>query len=109
MAAANRRFAVCVDNADYTAALEVRKIYQVLPDAAAAARSYLRIIDESGEDYLYPRRMFLPVNVRPEARARLAKVLSHARNKTSKPSSKAHRRIPSNRSGKNRRLASSKR
>src|SRR5690242_8011168 len=54
----NRNFAVCIDNTDYTAALEVRKIYQVLPDAAAAARSYLRIIDESGEDYLYPRRMF---------------------------------------------------
>jgi hypothetical protein len=109
MAASNRRFAVCVDNTDYTAALEVRKIYQVLPDAAAAARSYLRIIDESGEDYLYPRRMFLPVNVRPEARARLAKVLRHTRNKSSKPSSNAHRRAPANRSRKTSRLASSKR
>ena len=53
---ANKRFAVCVDNTDYRAALEVRKVYQVLPDPAAAARSYVRIIDESGQDYLYPRK-----------------------------------------------------
>ena len=52
------RFAICIANTAYPAALEVRKIYQVLPDAAAAQQQYLRIIDESGEDYLYPARMF---------------------------------------------------
>lgn len=74
--AAKMRFAVCVDNTDYRAALEVRKVYQVLPDPAAAARSYLRIIDESGQDYLYPRRMFLQLRLRPEARETLNKALS---------------------------------
>jgi hypothetical protein len=89
---AEKRFAVCVDNSDYPASLELRKVYQVLPDQAAAARSYLRVIDESGEDYLYPRRMFLRVNVRPEARATLIKVLSFRRRKTSKSSSKSAKR-----------------
>ena len=48
------RFAICIANTDYPAALEVRKIYQVLPDTDAAKHQYLRVIDESGEDYLYP-------------------------------------------------------
>ena len=87
--AAEKRFAVCVDNTDYPASLELRKVYQVLPDQAAAARSHLRVIDESGEDYLYPRRMFLRVNVRREARATLIKVLSCRRRKSSKASSKS--------------------
>src|SRR3954471_3577246 len=73
--ASRKQFAVCVDNTDYSAALEVRRIYQVLPDPTAAARSYLRVIDESGEDYLYPNKMFLQVEVRPEGHPRLAKVL----------------------------------
>jgi hypothetical protein len=87
-----KRFAVCVDNRDYPASLELRKVYQVLPDRAAAARSYLRVIDESGEDYLYPRRMFLRVNVRPDARPTLIKVLSFRRRKSSKASSKSAKR-----------------
>ena len=87
-----KRFAVCVDNSDYPASLEVRKVYQVLPDQAAAARAYLRVIDESGEDYLYPRRLFLPVRVRPEARATLVKVLRFTQGKRSKVSSKASKR-----------------
>ena len=87
--AAEKRFAVCVDNADYPASLELRKVYQVLPDQAAAARSHLRVIDESGEDYLYPRRMFLRVNVRPEARATLVKVLSFRRGKDPRRSPKS--------------------
>ena len=81
---ADKQFAVCVDNTDYTAALEIRKIYQVLPDSSAAARSYVRIIDESGQDYLYPKRMFLPVTVRPEARAKLVRILSFSRRKRAK-------------------------
>ena len=87
-----KRFAVCVDNRDYPASLELRKVYQVLPDQAAAARSYLRVIDESGQDYLYPRRMFLRVSVRPEARATLIKVLSFRRRKNSKASLKSAKR-----------------
>jgi hypothetical protein len=79
-----KRFVVCVDNSDYTAALELRKIYQVLPDSAAASRSYLRIIDESGEDYLYPSKMFLPVKFTPEARGKLVKVIGFTRAKSRK-------------------------
>jgi hypothetical protein len=47
-----------VNNEDYNASLELRKIYQVVPDAGAAAHNLLRVIDESGEDYLYPRQYF---------------------------------------------------
>ena len=70
-----KQFAICVRN-EGAEDLEIRKIYQILPDARAAKDKHLRVIDESGEDYLYPRRMFLQVNVRPEARATLFKVLS---------------------------------
>ena len=52
-------FAVCVCNDGYPASLEVRKLYQVLPDADAAAHGYARIVDESGEDYLYPAAYFM--------------------------------------------------
>ena len=48
------RFVVCVKNKDYPASLELRKLYQVVADPAAAKHHQLRVIDESGEDYLYP-------------------------------------------------------
>lgn len=56
-------FAVCVDNEDYPAALELHKIYTVLPDEDAAEEGQLRIVDESGEDYLYPAHRFMLVDV----------------------------------------------
>ena len=56
------QFVVCVRNEDCED-LELRKIYQVLPDAAAAEDNYIRIIDESGEDYLYPADYFLPIEL----------------------------------------------
>jgi len=59
------RFAVCIRNED-TEDLELRKVYQVLPDESAAAEGYLRVIDESGEDYLYPASYFVLLEV-PEA------------------------------------------
>ncbi len=49
--------------------LEMRKLYQVLPDASAEKEGYVRVIDESGEDYLYPRDYFLDIS-HPEAVAR---------------------------------------
>jgi hypothetical protein len=52
------RFALCVDNRDCED-LEKRKIYQVLPDEDAAKDGYLRVIDDSGEDYLYPESYFI--------------------------------------------------
>jgi hypothetical protein len=57
--AKHRQLVICVDNSGYEASLERRKIYEALADAAAAKRSLLRIIDESGEDYLYPESMFV--------------------------------------------------
>ena len=54
---------VCLDNSGHEAALERRKLYALLPDADAEAKGLLRVIDESGEDYLYPARMFLRVEL----------------------------------------------
>lgn len=51
-------FAVCLNNAEYPASLEIRKLYPVLDDAEAEAEGLIRIIDESGGDYLYPASMF---------------------------------------------------
>ena len=57
------RFAVCLDNSGYPASLELRKIYQVLPDPEAGAHGLIRVIDESGEDYLYPESYFVSVEL----------------------------------------------
>ena len=56
-------FAVCLRNAGYSASLEVRKLYPVLRDPNAEANDLIRVIDESGEDYLYPKSWFVPVAV----------------------------------------------
>lgn len=57
------RFVVCVKNTRYRASLELRKIYEVVPDEQAAERHFVRIMDESGEDYLYPENYFLPIEL----------------------------------------------
>ncbi|MBZ0167894.1 hypothetical protein MELA_02775 [Candidatus Methylomirabilis lanthanidiphila] len=57
------RYVVCVNNEGYPASLERRKIYQVLPDPQAAAHNLIRVIDESGEDYLYPAAYFVPITL----------------------------------------------
>jgi hypothetical protein len=53
-----KQLVVCVDNEGYRASLEKRKIYVALPDAAAEKHRLVRIVDESGEDYLYPKAFF---------------------------------------------------
>jgi hypothetical protein len=64
------QFAICVENAEYPASLELHKLYRVLPDEDAAKDGDLRIIDESGEDYLYPAEYFVVIEVpRQTARA----------------------------------------
>jgi hypothetical protein len=60
------RFAVCINNSDYPASLELHKIYRVLPDVDAATERDLRVIDESGEDYLYPAEYFVLIQL-PQA------------------------------------------
>jgi hypothetical protein len=56
-------FAVCIDNKDYPASLELHKIYRVLKDDDAAKEGDLRVVDESGEDYLYPAENFIIIEV----------------------------------------------
>lgn len=58
-----RNFMICVDNRGYEASLEVRKIYEILPDKAAEKHNQVRVIDESSEDYLYPDDFFAPVRL----------------------------------------------
>jgi len=57
------RFVVCVNNEGYLASLVLRKIYRILPDDKAAKHRLIRIIDESGEDYLYPTDFFVPIKL----------------------------------------------
>ncbi len=56
-------FVICIKNDDYPASLELRKIYTVVPDTNSAKHNYIRIIDESGEDYLYPADYFIPIEL----------------------------------------------
>ena len=58
-----RHFAVCINNRGYPASLELHKIYRVLPDEGAAEDGDIRVIDESGEDYLYPADRFVEVEL----------------------------------------------
>jgi len=58
-----KHFMICVENRGYEASLEIRKLYEVLVDRAAEKHQQIRIIDESGEDYLYPEKYFAPVRL----------------------------------------------
>jgi len=64
-------FAVCLKNRGYAASLEVRKLYPVVNDPEAATNDLIRVIDESGEDYLYPARLFQKVTLPVELRRAL--------------------------------------
>lgn len=63
-------FVICVNNGGCPASLEVRKVYRVIPDAEAELHDYLRVIDESGEDYLHPTDCFVPIEL-PQAAKRV--------------------------------------
>ena len=60
-------FVLCVRNKEYPASLELRKVYQLLPDDVASKHHQMRVIDESGEDYLYPEEYFVPIKLPPMA------------------------------------------
>ena len=68
--AKTKKFVLCVRN-DQCEDLDLRKVYQVLPDRKASRDGYLRIVDESGEDYLYPESYFVPVSLSPQAQEAL--------------------------------------
>lgn len=57
------KFVVCVSNRGYKASLVVRRVYKVIPDREAEKRSLLRVVDESGEDYLFPKKLFALVEL----------------------------------------------
>ena len=60
---------ICIDNSDYPASLENRKVYETVADDEAAKHGQIRVIDESGEDYLYPDSCFVEANLPDEVRA----------------------------------------
>ena len=64
-----KSFVVCIKNEGYPASLEIRKLYQAIPDETAAKVRQVRVIDESGEDYLYPENYFAAVRL-PQAAER---------------------------------------
>ena len=71
-----RQFAVCIRNEGYEASLELRKIYEILQDAKADKHGMIRVIDEEGEDYLYPQEWFLPIQL-PETIEQAVLELAH--------------------------------
>lgn len=66
-------FAICIDNSEYPASLEIHKIYRVLPDKVAKHDDLLRVIDESGEDYLYPADYFVLIDLPRNVAHRLSR------------------------------------
>ena len=70
MSEQERQFVLCIKN-DGCEDLEIRKIYEVLPDEKAAKDDYIRIVDESGEDYLYPSNYFYPIEIAQNVRETL--------------------------------------
>jgi len=70
-----RRYVLCVDNGGHPVSLEIRKIYKTLPDPAAARKGLARVIDESGQDYLYPQNWFVPIEL-PRSASELFRLAS---------------------------------
>ena len=69
-------YVVCVDNADYPTSLELHKIYRTVADDDAAATGDLRVVDESGEDYLFPASSFVAINPPERVRSSLLRTTS---------------------------------
>ena len=74
LAGSRQHYVVCVRNEDYPASLELRKLYPVLEDAFAAQHGMVRVIDESGEDYLYPSEFFVRVELPASTEQTLARI-----------------------------------
>ncbi len=65
------QFAICIKNEDYPASLQLWKVYRVLPDEKGKRHNMIRVIDESGEDYLFSANYFVPVKLPQEAETAL--------------------------------------
>jgi hypothetical protein len=60
-------YVLCIDDGGYPESLDVRKVYVALKDTRAQQQQYVRVIDETGEDYLYPAALFVPIQIPQEA------------------------------------------
>jgi hypothetical protein len=99
----SKRFVICIDNSDYPASLELHKIYTVLPDAKAAEDALIRVIDESGEDYLFSAKRFVSVELPTQVKqsiARKARETTRLANTPLQPTSRAQRRSKSQKSSR---------
>jgi hypothetical protein len=67
-------FLICIDNTDYEASLETRKVYERIEDDLADKKRFVRVIDESGEDYLFPDKLFISLPMSDDLANRLAKI-----------------------------------
>lgn len=67
------KFVICIDNLDYPVSLEKRKIYEVIADSEAEEIGHIRVVDESGEDYIYPATCFIDAHLPKEVQAALVK------------------------------------
>ena len=87
-----RQFVICIDNSGYPASLELHKIYAVLPDERAAEDDFLRVVDESGEDYLYSAKRFVSVELPQQVKqswVRRVRESTMLANKTLPPTTRA--------------------
>jgi hypothetical protein len=71
MNAQTKAFALCIDNSGYQASLILGKVYRIIPDARAAKDDLVRIVDESGEDYLYDKSYFVFVDFPPAVKKKV--------------------------------------
>ena len=67
------KFVICIANQDYPVSLEKRKIYQAVPDPEAVEIGHIRVIDESGDDYLYPSTCFIDAHLPKDVQAAIVK------------------------------------
>ena len=65
------KFLLCIDNEGYEASLEIRKLYETIQDKEAERHNQVRVIDESGEDYLYPSKFFASVRLSMQTKNRI--------------------------------------
>ncbi|GAB6044392.1 hypothetical protein [Endothiovibrio diazotrophicus] len=68
------KFVICVENTGYEVSLEQRKLYEVLPDETAAKHGQLRVVDESGEDYLFPMQLFMELTLSDEIAEKVSRI-----------------------------------
>ena len=71
-------YALCLDNTDYTVSLEIRKIYPIVEPHKNDIEGFLRIIDESGEDYLFSNERFTVLNLSPQIEKQIERSLAIA-------------------------------